>query len=193
MNRQVIAVPLLLAATLALGACSSPTPHSTPAASTAPPSAGSTTTSGNGSNPDPLAAVNPCSLLTPGQLTQHNLIADSSGKEIGARFCSWRRPESSTDPTNLQGYVLSVNIYDHNGLNEFNKGTYVVTPYQTLNNYQTELEKDPVSQDCQVSIAITATSRVDIDAIPSNGRMDTACTIAEGAAPVIAQNLPPAA
>ncbi len=190
MNRQLFAVPLLLAATITLGACSSPTQDPTPATSTDSSPAGSSTATSGSSNADPLASVDPCSLLTPSQLTQHNLAADSSGEEAGARFCSWRRPETSTDPNNLQGYVLRVNIYDHNGLNDFNKGSYTITPYQSLNNHQAELEKNSADQTCEVSIAITASSRVDIDALPSNGRLDSACTIAEGAAPVIAQNLP---
>jgi len=79
----VVSAALLV---LAMGGCTSTTPgiagttNSTAPTSTAP---SSTTPS------DPLASVDPCTLLAPAVISQNQLRPDTSGTGPGTRYCRW--------------------------------------------------------------------------------------------------------
>ena len=177
--------PLVFAAALAMAGCSLQNPVD-PAATT------TTTSATPDTPPGPLASVDPCSLLSPDQQHQHGMTQDDAGQQAGVRFCQWQKPStnSSSDPANPNGFEVVVNIYDHNGLNDFNKAGLTIAPHDPVDQHQAELIKDTKVHDCIIGIATSDTSRIEIGADPNSGDTDHACSLAEQELPLILDNLP---
>ena len=182
--RPVVALAIVVAITM--GGCTNNTPGT--ASGTTPTStAHDPTTSPSNANPaaDPLANTNPCALIDPTIVSQNQLQPGKTGTNLGARFCRWNKNADSSGP----GYIIGINIYDHAGLDQLNTADFTVTNYP-LGKHQGRLSKDPAGGTCNVSIAVTSTSRVDIVGVDGEGRQAQSCTVATLVAPSVEQKLP---
>ena len=183
MTHRLLALPLLAAAIVGLSACTSQnsgTPSATNTTSPAPTSSGGTT-SGQVS----LASVDPCSLITPAQLSNNQLQPGQSVAAAGGRGCRWHRPD---DGATLDGYNIQIVIYDQMGLDQFQAPDGPVSSYPVA-NYQGKLYEDQPNNTCVVSIGTTKTSRVDID-VNSNVSFDQGCKLVKEVAPKVVANFP---
>lgn len=133
---------------------------------------------------DPLAGVDPCALLDPAVISQNHLQRNASGTESGARYCRW-----GTGPVAGGGYSVTINIYDHAGLDQLNTTGFTITDHP-VGNRQGRMSKQTPGSGCSVSIGVTSTSRVDVLGIDDAGKQERACVVATTVAPAVAQRLP---
>ena len=187
MTRRVVqrptpAIALAILATLAMSGCTTSTPG---AASTTSRTTQPSTTPSSATAADPLANVDPCSLLDPAVISQNQLQPDKSGIGPGTRYCQW----DTGAITSGVGYNIAINVYDHAGLDQLSTVGFTVTNYP-VGRHQGRMSKDTVGDACAVSIGVTSTSRVDVVGIDSTGRVDPACVEATTVAPSVEQKLP---
>jgi uncharacterized protein DUF3558 len=181
-----ISVTALLALVTLVAGCTSVTqgnPSTTRSTETTP--GGSTSTSNSSTADDPLAGIDPCTLLGAAIISTNQLTQGQTRPEPGARTCSWDKNADSSGP----GYTVSIGIYDHAGLDKLNATDFTVTDYP-VGQHQGRLSKDPAGHTCAVSIGITGTTRVDVVGIDGGGRQEQACTVATLVAPSVEQKLP---
>ncbi|HEX3649374.1 MAG TPA: DUF3558 family protein, partial [Pseudonocardiaceae bacterium] len=133
---------------------------------------------------DPLASVDPCSLLDPAVISQNQLQHDTSGNGPGDRYCSWQ-----TAVTSDAGYSIAINIYDHAGLNQLNTVDFTVTNHP-VGQHQGRMSKQTGGSACSVSVGVTSTSRVDVVGVDDSGQQDRSCVEATTVAPSVEQRLP---
>jgi hypothetical protein len=175
----------LLAGLCALGllvaACGG---KSTPGTATAP--ARVTTPTSARPAADPLAKVDPCSLISD-STAQHNGLTGKHGPfdDNGSRACSWDRV--ATDEA--ASYSFGIDIFDHSGYQDIDSSGMTVTPY-TIGSRKAIVVQDDLHKGCLVNLDITASSHVEVAVVMENGDVDAACTVAKPAAAVVAGNLP---
>jgi len=143
----------------------------------------SSTTPTSDTTKDPLARVDPCSLLDQAVITANHLQPDTSGIGPGTRYCRWDTGASGV------GYSLAINIYDQAGLDQLSTAGFTVTNYP-IGSHQGRTSKDTVGHTCLVSIGVTSTSRVDVVGVDYGGQLDRACVVATTVAPAVEQKLP---
>ena len=179
MNHPTPLIALVVLAGLAVGGCTSTTPGA----------AGGTTRSAqvtsSASAADPLARVDPCSLLGPVVISQNQLQPNKSGIGPGDRYCRW----DTGSAVNGVGYNIAVNIYDQAGLDQLSTAGFIVTNYP-VGHHPGRMSKDTAGGGCSVSIGITNTSRVDVVGIDYGGQQDRACAVATTVAPSVEKMLP---
>ncbi len=187
MNRPLALIALLGLATVT--ACSTggtPSPTSTTTATRASTDQPPSTTSSASAAADPLARTDPCTLLPQAVISQNGLHKEGPGIGPAVRYCRWATP-GTLDPQ----YNIQVGIYDTAGLNDLNRTDFTVSDYP-VNGRPGALSKDSSGGSaCLVSLAVTSTSRVDVDLSVSNASQTISCAIAEAAAPSVEKNLPP--
>ncbi len=137
------------------------------------------------SSPPGLAAVQPCDLLDAATLAQNQLTSDGPRTGNGARSCGW----SNDAYDNGLGYSLGVDIRDAQGISTYNKTGFSVTDTQ-VGSHQAIEARGTTSDLCDITIAITPTSRVDIDINTGAVNVTKSCDIVEQFAKVIEPNLP---
>jgi hypothetical protein len=193
MTRLFLVVPILCATTCASGACSNSNQlPSAPSSATVTTAATSVTTSG-ASAAKPLANVNPCSLLTPTQLPQHQLGQGAySAPADGVRQCEWQRLNTSSGAVDTSAYILSAAIYDKTSLRNINETNNTTEAYDHFGQHQALLAKNTnsASNTCEVQISASDSTTLTISVDPLVGNIEYACTIVEQAAPVLVANLP---
>lgn len=193
MKRPLSAIPILCTTAFLIGACSgSSQPTSAPAPPTTATTTSSTTTTRT-TAAEPLATVNPCSLLTPTQLPQHKLGQGAySSPADGVRQCEWQRLNTSSGAVDTSAYVLSAAIFDDTSLQNLNETGNTTTPYQSFGQHQARLAKNtnPASNTCEVQISASNATALTISVDPLLGNIDYACTVVEQAAPILIANLP---
>lgn len=191
-KRPLLAIPVLCATAFMVGACTGPgQPSSAPSSTTTAPSTGTATSSTPAAGP--LAAVNPCSLLTPSQLPQHQLGQGAySSPADGVRQCQWQRLNAAGSVVDDSAYILSAAIYDHTSLQTINETGNTTASYQPFGQHQARLAKDthPGSGTCEVQISASNTTALTILVDPLLGDINYACTVVEQAAPIMVANLP---
>jgi len=174
------AIASAILAVLVTGGCTTSTagapntPTSTAQASITPTSAAAK---------DPLANVDPCSLLDQAVVSANQLQQGKSGTGPGTRYCRW-----DTGPSGV-GYNVAINIYDNAGLAQLSTVGFTITNYP-VGRHQGRMSKDTVGGACAVSIGITSTSRVDVVGVDYGGQLDRACVVATTVAPAVEQKLP---
>ncbi len=180
MTHRTLALPLLVAAIVGLSACSSQRPGS--------PTAAASSTTGSPSSragADPLASVDPCSLITSAELASNGLQPGKIVNAPGARACSWNRPD---DGATIDGYLIQIAIYDTAGLDQLNTSVGTASDY-SVGKYQGKLLRYKAGLTCTVALGITSTSRIDIDVITSTS-VDQSCTLVERVAPAVVSHFP---
>lgn len=186
MKRQLAVLPLLAVAALTVGACSTggtPTPN--PTVTNQSGNSSGATSSNNGSGGDPLASVNSCSLLTTAQLSQYGLQQVSAKTENGARVCSW---QGNIGP-GPNGGEVDTNVYDTAGISQLNSNGFSITNHPVGKHQGRLVQSTDGAGLCAVSIAVTATSRIDVRGDALTGQQSQDCQIAEQFAPIVEQNL----
>jgi hypothetical protein len=185
-NRPLVVISLIGLATVAAcsnGTTGSPSPTSSASATTQTDSPSTPPTSASAAS-DPLARTNPCTLLDPALISKNHLTQSAPGIGASVRYCRWDSPLT----VNPQ-YDIQVGIYDNNGLGDFDHTNFDFTDYP-IGRHQGQLVKDLLVHGCDVSIAVTKTSRVDVGVIASNGQLELNCTIAKATAPYVEPRLP---
>jgi hypothetical protein len=176
MIRRSLTLPALATAVLGITACSGGvgdvTNTTTPSASVTSGNTGSP--SGNAS--DPLASLDPCSLLTSEQVGQLGLTPQGPKTVASARGCSWAK-----GPT----YVIGIHFIEGKGLDDPNDGTGQNTKISLPDHDAVETDK---GSGCGVEIAITRTSFVFVQA--SEGGGPNECPISQQYATLIEPKLP---
>jgi hypothetical protein len=181
-THRKLALPLVAAAIIGLGACSS----QNPGAPVANSSTGSDPTSGSStSQTDPLASTDPCTLVTPSQVTGNDLEPPKPANAPGGRACRWTRPD---DGATTDGYELQIVVYNTAGIDQLKTAGGTVTD-TSVGKYHGKLFRDTPLDICAVSLATTDSSRIDIQA-NSNLGMDESCKLAQQLAPAVVANFP---
>jgi hypothetical protein len=178
-------IGVAIVAALAAGGCTSTTPG---AASTTTPTATTRDTSvstPNSSAADPLANVDPCTLLDPAVVSQNQLQPGQSGTGPGTRYCRWTTKIAASGA----GYSIAIDIYDHAGLDQLSTAGFAVTNYP-VGRHQGRMSKDTAGDTCSVSIGVNSMSRVDVVGVDDLGQQNAACTVATTVAPSVEQKLP---
>lgn len=181
MNRRTAVLPAVVAALLGLGACTSPTTGSgtpAPTASTTQPGGGPT--SGNSG----LTSIQPCDLLSSNDASQNQLGTPTPRNEGGARSCAWQ----NTTANNGDGYVVSVDIRDSQGIKDINTDSYTVTT-DNIGNHPGRQLQSTQSGTCSIVIGVTNSSRVDVS-INAGTDPVHGCQLANQFARVVEPNLP---
>jgi hypothetical protein len=165
-----------------MAGCNSSTPGTASGTSktTQPSTTPSSTTAA-----DPLANVDPCSLLDPAVISQNQLQQVKSGIGPGTRYCRW----DTGAITSGVGYDIDVNVYDHAGLDQLSTAGFTITNYP-VGRHQGRMSKDTAGHGCVVSVGVTGTSRVDVVGVDSSGQLDRSCVEATTVAPSVEQKLP---
>lgn len=189
--RKSLATTATLVALVALAATScTSTTTGNPAATTGPtrttdaPGSGSTSAA-NPTGADPLAAIDPCSLLSPETVSKNQLTQGEPEPEPGARTCSWAKKADA----NSAGYSVTIGIYDHMGLNQINTDNVTIEDHP-VGHHQGRLVQFTALGTCRVAMAVTDTSRVDVLGVSGGGDLNVACTVANTVAPSVESKLP---
>lgn len=185
MAHRMLVLPLLVVAVIGLSACSAPQPGSPTAEPSTATSVPATSAPSSTAGADPLASVDPCSLLTASELSGNGLRPGKTVTAPGGRACRWERPD---DGATIDGYVLQVIIYDTAGIDQLNTQGGTVSDY-SVGKYQGKLFQDTVGNACIVSLGTSGTSRVDIY-VGSRLGLATGCTLVKGVAPAIVSHFP---
>lgn len=179
MNHPKPLIALVVLAGLAVGGCTG----TTPGIADGTTRSAQITSSTNGN--DPLAKVDPCSLLGAAVISQNQLQPNKSGIGPGDRYCRW----DTGAAVNGIGYNIAINVYDQAGLDQLSTAGFIVTNYP-VGHHPGRMSKDTAGGGCSVSIGITNTSRVDVVGIDYGGQQDRACAVATTVAPSVEKMLP---
>lgn len=181
---RVAALPACLVLLLGVAACASSTPGTGTAAPGSPvgtaPSSAPTSSAGA-----PLAAVQPCDLLSDTEVSQHHLTDEGPKNGNGARSCTWS-DDSFDDGL---GYVLGADIRDDQGLDSYNKDGFSITNI-TIDNHQAILAKGTTTTLCDITIGVSPTSRVDLSVNTGSSDLNQSCTLVKQYAQLIEPRLP---
>jgi hypothetical protein len=183
--RRLMTIALLAGAAVALAACSSPT--------TGSPSPATTASSSAKPASDPLASIDPCTLIPPNKVTANGLIQNPPGIEDGARACSWtQRPGNGT--ANL-GFGLGIRLYEHAGLTEARAQAgagNTVTDLQVGQHKGIEIKVNVGlgTGSCAVFLGVSATTSVFVNAVDGGGNQANSCADATAAATAVEPRVP---
>ena len=185
---MVVASAMVLAG---VAGCSQETPGR-PVADTT----GTSTTSGSGSSSAPrttssgpggggsLATLDPCDLLSAESKTALGVTGAPKPEEFpSSKLCQWRVNDNPTVP---DGFSLGVAVFPESGIDRVNAtGEKVPVTVGARRAVRSSRSGGSV---CAISLEVTATSRVDVQA---SGSGDPAlCTVAMEAAEVVEPGLP---
>lgn len=161
--RRSLVVPVLIAVGFGVTACSGDASGGS-GSTTAPSSTAS----------NPIAAVDPCRLLTQSDVTQLGLTPNGPDNTAKSRGCAWNK-----------GTSYSVGIYANGsqGLDELRANNSTTASLQSHDAIQIANS----NMDCVFDIAISRTSSVDITVEAGTGN---ACQIATQYATLIEPKLP---
>ncbi|HJP78545.1 MAG TPA: DUF3558 family protein [Pseudonocardiaceae bacterium] len=166
--RRSLILPMLLVVGLGIVACSGGE------TGTAIPSSSSTTpTSAPQSSNNPVAAIDPCTLLSQDDLTNLGLTSTGPEHTAKSRGCGWQK-----GPT----YSLGIYADASQGIDELRDGSSTTAPLQSHDAIKT-----PSNVDCSIDIAITKSSSVSVSIAMTNG---DECGIAMQYATLIEPKLP---
>lgn len=154
----------IAADTTAAGASSDPTSRQRTA----------TSTSGN---PD-LAALDPCSLLTAGEVAQLHLPPGKPETTAGNAVCEWNQQGSG---------IVDVTVRPNKGIDDLNTSGRTVTDVNIGAHKGRRLE-GPEPGLCDVDIAVSEKSSVTVGAV--HDQTPPACALAEQVANLIEPKLP---
>ncbi len=84
--------------------------------------------------------------------------------------------------------MIQTAIYDTAGLDQLNTSVGTVSDY-SVGKYQGKLLRYNVGQTCTVALAITSTSRIDIDVV-SSASLDQSCILVKDVAPAVVSHFP---
>ncbi len=167
--RRSLALTVFAALTLGAAACSGGvTGTATPTAT--PTSDAPTSAPGN-----PLASIDPCQLLDQSQLTQLGLNAGKPDNTAKSRGCQWAKGGSYTIGVNLDG-SQPIGAVGTDGATKV-----VLQSHDAVQTTSSGLG-------CDVEIAISATSSVDVGIASGNSPDD--CQVAQTYAQMIESKLP---
>ncbi|HEY4453933.1 MAG TPA: DUF3558 family protein [Pseudonocardiaceae bacterium] len=178
----MLALPLIVVAAIGLSACSSSNTGNPVADSSTPPTTGG---SSQTASANPLASVDPCSLISQSDESASQLQAGESIPAAGGRGCRWNRPD---DGAQLDGYAVQIVIYNSAGVDQLKTAGGTVTDYG-VGKYHGKLFQDTPTSYCIVSLGTTSTSRIDMSVNSAQG-MDKSCSLAEEVAPVVVSHFP---
>lgn len=160
---------------LALAGCSSNEPGRATAGDTPSTTSGSSpTSSSSGSS---IADVDPCSLLKADDVAKLNLTA---AEKLDKNSCQWRTPDRT---------LVRLNTYPTLGMKDIVPGPQSESSDVKVGTHNAQLIKKSLTNTaCAISIELTTSSRVDINATGS--KLDLTCPAAQSVAEAIEPNLP---
>jgi hypothetical protein len=181
-NRRYTVLPFAVAALLGVAACTtSTTGNGSPATAGGTQSGGGPTSSGPA-----LASIQPCNLLSSDIVNQNQLGTPTPVNEGGARGCTWQ----NTTANNGDGYVVSTDIRDSQGIKDVNTAGNAVTP-NNIGSHPGRQLQSTLSGSCFVAIGVTNSSRVDVS-INAGTDAVQGCQLANQFAKLVEPNLPAA-
>lgn len=162
------------------------------AAPTSDGSTGSAAASASPSSANPnesgaatLAELDPCSLLSSEDLKQYGTFPPGEPENVGSlRGCNFDK--NTDDPISDPNRVITVGIRDQQGLDDaVNRGNGVERSEADGRQYA----RIPSSGPCTIAIGVSATSRVDVMVVATEGT-EKSCEIADEVAAVVEPKLP---
>ncbi|WP_425273069.1 DUF3558 domain-containing protein [Saccharomonospora piscinae] len=167
-----------------LSGCSSETPGvAEPPEST--PEVTSSAPASDGNSVPRSRELEPCDLLSVGDLDEYGAFEDGEYKDLGsARSCSWQLSNEG----GVDGFVVALNVRDSQNVDSMNDVGAGIKNLNIDGRTAARVE-NPRYGDCTVGIEIDAQSRVDVTV---NGLSSTeeSCPIAEDVARVMEPRLP---
>ncbi len=173
---------------LGLSACSSSVDGgANPSLSGGPSRSATAPTSGTGGDessvPNPLADIDPCSLLSNDELSEYGTFPPGKRDDRGVgRVCEFQKDRDPTEP----GRVISVNLREQQSVEDVLEQGYGV---QRAESDGRRYARVPGAGACLIAIEVTATSRADINVIATEGRQKS-CEIADEVGALIEPKLP---
>lgn len=184
MNGRLAILPFALVGLLGLAACTSKTPGTgttTPPPSSQPPAA----TSSAASSGSALASIQPCDLLTSGEISKNDLSGQEESNDSGARSCTW---DNDTFDDGL-GYTVGDDVRDTQGLADINADGYTVSD-DPVGHHQGKLAQQTNGDGCFVAIGVGTSARVDVVVSTSSANVQQSCDLANQFAKLIEPKLP---
>ncbi|MCG8915167.1 DUF3558 domain-containing protein [Actinokineospora sp. PR83] len=145
---------------------------------------GSPSTTSPDSGGGSLASLDPCEMLTDSQKSELGVTGQAEPDETtSAKYCKWR---VDANPAVPGGYQLALAVFPELGLDRVNAvGEKTPVPVGSRRAIQSLRAGGGV---CAISIEVTATSRVDVQASGGDGK--ALCPAALDAAKVVEPELP---
>lgn len=139
-----------------------------------------TSPSGSTAGQPSVAAIDPCAILKPADLTQFGTFEDGKPETLSdLRMCSWKVHLTHVgDP----GYGVSVGVRDNAGINDGPTGQSA-----DVNGRPAVQSADPAAGDCVIRLKMTDKTRVDVSVV---GLVGTACDVAGKIAYIVEPRLP---
>ncbi|HJP80617.1 MAG TPA: DUF3558 family protein [Pseudonocardiaceae bacterium] len=185
-RKLALVLPLMAVAAIGLNACSSQNSGNPVAGGSTTTSAPTTSASSDPtSSADPLASVDPCSLITQTDESNSQLQPGQTVPAAGGRGCRWNRPD---DGATLDGYTIQIVIYPTAGIDQLNTQGGTVTD-TSVGKYKGKLFQDTPTSYCDISLATSSSSRIDM-AVNSSQGMAKSCSLVQEVAPVVVGHFP---
>lgn len=184
MNGRLAILPFALVGLLALAACTSTTPGT--GATTLPPSSQQPATSSSAApSGSALASIQPCDLLTSGEISKNGLTGQEESNDSGARSCTWDNDAFD----NGLGYTVGDDIRDTQGLADINTDGYSVSD-DPVGSHQGKLAQQTNGDGCFVAIGVGTSARVDVVVSTASADVQQSCALANRYAKLIEPKLP---
>ncbi|MFD5828488.1 DUF3558 family protein [Lentzea sp. NPDC060358] len=159
----------------ALTGCSSHEPGKATAGDSPPTTSGSAPAPSSGSSG--IAAVEPCSLLKSEDMAKLGL---TPAERVDANSCQWRTPDRT---------LVRLNTYPALGMKDIVPGPQSELSDLEVGTHKAKLiKKSLTSTACAMSIELTSSSRVDINA--TGMKLEATCPAVQIVAEAIEPNLP---
>ncbi|MCR3719120.1 Protein of unknown function (DUF3558) [Prauserella flava] len=133
----------------------------------------------------PLTEIDPCSVLSSEELAKYGTFPQGSPENVGsARACTFDKDTDS--PTTDPNRVITVAMRDQQGLDDaVDRGNGIERAEADGREYA----RIPSTGPCTIAIGVSATSRVDVTVVATEGT-EKSCTIADEVAAIVEPRLP---
>jgi Protein of unknown function (DUF3558) len=193
-HRRIAATVVLTGTMLALAACSGQTTGRAAPVTPASATAGGGSATSAAKAVDPLASVDPCSLMPADEIAKNGLTAGKADIEDGARACGWSQPANAFN-NDSAGYSVGVRFYEKYGLDEVRARAGAGNPVTNLtigshDALQIEINTGLGAGGCAVALGVSSSSSAFVGAAAGTSSQPAACNDADGVATVIEKKLP---
>jgi hypothetical protein len=170
---------------LVLTACSTSTTGSP--TTTAPTAGGGSTSSAAAPTTaaDPLANIDPCSLLTPAQKSSSGITSTKAFSDSESRNCNYTRPSGVDN----NGFTFTVYLFGNSGYRDIDTTGLTITDHN-VGSHPGILLRKPDTESCLINFQITANSHIELGAVTVDNNIDNACSVVTSGADKVSQNLP---
>nr|WP_246381514.1 DUF3558 domain-containing protein [Prauserella isguenensis] len=153
--------------------------------SAATPSPDASSPASTNASGDPLADVDPCSLLSAQELSKYGTFPAGVREDVGTdRGCNFEKDTDS--PTTDPNRVITVGVRDEEGIDDAQDNGQGIDRGESGGR---EFARIPGAGVCTIVIGVSESSRVDITTVATEGT-EKSCEIADEVAAIVEPKLP---